>query len=169
MTESNNKVERLQQKPIETVRIIVVDAEGNILLLKKSEKSIAKGLYEFPGGKIDEIAGESSTLSEQQKAAKKELSEEAGVDSEEAVLNRVGDFTYEFGNKSEYNNSRKVHVFVAKLETSKPELVVGQTKNALGESEDFHDNYIWVTKTELDQLKYENKLLGNSTNYQDFI
>lgn len=163
--ESNN----LPKKEVETVRIIVKDGQGNILLLKKSDKSLAKGLYEFPGGKIDEIMGENSTLEEQTQASQKELSEEAGVHDANIKLDRLGDFSYEFSGNAGYNNKRKVHVFTAHLNEVKPELLVGQTKDKEGKPEDFHDGYIWVTKEELNKLKTENKLVGNSTNFADFV
>lgn len=159
----------LPKKEVETVRIIVKDTEGNILLLKKSDKSLAKGLYEFPGGKIDDILGESSTEVEQTKTSEKELSEEAGIHDTDIKINRLGDFSYEFNGNSGYNNKRKVHVFTTTLSGVKPELLVGQTKDEDGKPEDFHDSYLWVTREELDQLKIDNKLVGNSTNYGDFI
>ena len=60
--------------PVPIVRLIVPDASGRVLLLKRSNTSYAPGMWCLPGGKVDYgITVEEACL--------KELSEETGMHS----------------------------------------------------------------------------------------
>ena len=63
----------MNQYPIPTVRIILQDKEGKILLLKRAKGKIAGGYWCLPGGKVDY----NKTL---EKAGTDELMEETGLD-----------------------------------------------------------------------------------------
>jgi 8-oxo-dGTP diphosphatase len=67
-------------RPILTVvAVVLVDADGRVLLAERPEGKSMAGLWEFPGGKIGE--GESPEA-----ALIRELSEELGIDVKESCL-----------------------------------------------------------------------------------
>jgi 8-oxo-dGTP pyrophosphatase MutT (NUDIX family) len=161
MNELMSLPEQSGEKPRETVRVILVDDADNVLLLQKSEHSVARHLHEFPGGNIDEISGTAPTLLEQKQAAIREAVEETGFSLSRRALRKAETFTYP------YNGiSRRVHVFVAHVPGVEPPFVFGQMKDKEGHPLDLHAGGKWVSLPELDRLKDENKLIGNSLHYK---
>lgn len=61
------------------VAAALTDADGRVLLQKRKESGAMPGLWEFPGGKIEE--GETPEA-----ALTRELREELGIETEEACL-----------------------------------------------------------------------------------
>jgi len=71
MTEGGEKF----AKSILTIKAVVLDEKGKVLLLKRSKKSLNAGKWDLPGGHLDK--GESI-----EEALKREVSEETGLDVE---------------------------------------------------------------------------------------
>lgn len=151
------------EKEKETVRVAIRDSAGNYLILEKSSKSIASGMWEFPGGKIDNISGDFSTEGEQIDAAIEETKQEAGIDISGFKIEKADEFAYEFKSPSGDEIKRRVHVFAVNIDGERPEVVFGKTLNKEGKPEDFHSGYKWVSPGELNELKNSGKLLDNST------
>lgn len=139
----------------ETVRCIIKKGD-RILLLQKNKGSMAPEMYEFPGGNIDSISGDESTLEEQVRSVIMEVDEETGLDIRELKIVNVDQFDYEFKGKQEILK-RRVHLFLVNLpENSDSNAQTGRIK------EDFHKGSDWVTVEQLKDLKRQGKLLGNS-------
>jgi len=149
----------------ETARCIVENNQGRILLLQKSPESNAPDMYEFPGGKIDIEIGRFAMMEDQIQAVVKEVNEEAGLDISEFSPEKKDEFSYEF-QFGESNFRSRVHVFYVQIPSDGSDVIVDQTKNELGLSEDKHQGFAWFTKDELLSLKAENKLLGNSRQFE---
>lgn len=66
-------------RPLMVVAAALVDADGRVLLQQRPEGKPMAGLWEFPGGKIED--GESPEA-----ALVRELKEELGIDTEAACL-----------------------------------------------------------------------------------
>ena len=152
-----NSVETIEKKeslPIrETVRAALF-YRGEFLILQKNAASKNPGALEFPGGKIDEIKGETSTLEEQEQAVREEVKQETGINIADLSMEKVEDFgTYfETINKDgvKNKNKRRIHLFLIRIPDSyELSIKVNETKNEKGESEDKHENYIWVSPDEL--------------------
>lgn len=155
-------------KEVETVRCIVENNKGEVLLLQKSDDSNAPSLYEFPGGQFPHISGDSSTDEEQLKAVINELEEEAGISLENygIIPEKFDDFSYEFDHAGKHAK-RKVHLFRATIPTDGSEVIVDQTVTPSGDSEDKHQRHIWVDKSTLKKMRDEGKLSGNSQRFPE--
>ncbi len=143
----------------ETVRCIIRQGD-KILLLQKNKNALAPEKFEFPGGNIDSIAGDMSTLEEQTNSVQTEIGEEAGLDISGIQAIKVDQFDYEFQGKWEMLK-RKVHLFLVDL----PESFDMQVQTGWVES-DFHKGAVWVKIDKLRELKSEGKLLGNSMQFE---
>ena len=62
--------------------VALIDAEGKILLAKRPQGKSMAGLWEFPGGKVEEGEAPESALV-------RELKEELGIDVEPGALRRL--------------------------------------------------------------------------------
>lgn len=139
-------------RPVETVRVALFH-RGKFLVLKKSSESKTPQALEFPGGKIDEIAGTVPTLEEQERTAVIEIQQETGLDISQFPLEKIDDFeiffeTIEGGIKNKHK--RNIHLFLVRL----PEIMnfipqVNQTRNEQGGFEDNHESYAWTSSNEL--------------------
>lgn len=148
-------VETLGGKRKETVRIVVQDSSGNVLLLKKDKTSKARGLCEYPGGNIENIKSLISTPEEQINSAIKELFQETGLKAEPKSLIFADTFDYSFQHKDQKIN-RRVHRYKTTIPGIKPKIKL----NSL--PEDKHSGYIWVSKNKLEKMFKEGKLSGNT-------
>lgn len=151
------KIEQKENTPtIETVRVAIFH-KGKFLLLQKSGDSKNPNSLEFPGGKIDDIKDDKSTIKEQIETVKKETKEETGIDIDNFELKKVEDFEiyFEAGeNKKKFK--RKVHLFLVKIPDDKDlEIKINQTLTDFGKSEDNHQSFKWLTREEL-----KNKILS---------
>ncbi|OGH04036.1 MAG: hypothetical protein A2W22_00215 [Candidatus Levybacteria bacterium RBG_16_35_11] len=168
MSEAEDTKEQGPAPRIETVRCIIEDSQGKILLLQKAKDSKAKGLFEFPGGKIDSIAGDSSTYAEQLKAVVKEIEEETGIDISRCSPQKSDEFTYQF-TAGNHLHERMVHLFFVRLPIVNNEVSINSTLNPAGLSEDKHTHFNWVTKADLLRMRAEGKLSGNSQHFETIL
>lgn len=145
----------------ETVRCKIINKHGKILLLKKGLNSKNPGKYEFPGGQIDTIIGDSSTKQEQEAAVIREIYEETRLNISNLPIIKKQSFKYNFDlNGIRY--SRVVHLFQAKLLLENNNIQINQTSNSNGQSEDKHDEFTWVTPDEFIELQKNKKIAANS-------
>lgn len=140
----------------ETVRIVVQDSAGNILLLKKDKTSKASGLCEYPGGNIENIKGLISTPEEQIEAAATELLQETGltIAPESLVFDETFDYSFQHEDKT---INRRVHRHKTTIPGTKPKVKL----NSL--PEDKHSGYLWVSKNKLEKMYKSGRLSGNTT------
>ena len=76
--------EAVSGKPIVLVSAVaLIDADSRVLLARRPEGKAMAGLWEFPGGKVDE--GETPEA-----ALIRELHEELGIDTHESCLAPIG-------------------------------------------------------------------------------
>ncbi len=146
---------------VETVRCIIENSLGQILLLQKDQTSRSPSLFEFPGGKIEDLSSQHPTVEQQQKAAKYETLEETGLDLPIESFQRLGEFQYNFLLEGKALR-RRVHVLYVNLSENNVTIVVNQTLNDQSESEDKHIGFIWVEKFERRELDEQKRLSGNS-------
>lgn len=142
---------------VETVRAVVTNEKGEILLLQKSEDSKNPLSYEFPGGKIDRITGAHSTDEEQKEALYEEVQGETGLDITGSEIEKICAFDYQFQHKGE-TYGRTVHVF--SVAVHEEEVVINK------HPEDKHRGYRWVQRSELHNLRRWEMLSGNSTIFE---
>ena len=169
--ETTIKLENNEVLPIiETVRAALF-YRGKFLILQKTIDSKNPGGLEFPGGKIDNIKNIKSTIEEQEEAVREEIRQETGINISNLLMEKVQDFGTYFetqdkdGNKKK--NKRQVHLFLVRIPDSYEfSIKVNQTRNEKGESEDKHQDYVWVSPDELINsainLK-ENSKIGKAT------
>lgn len=146
----------------ETVRVIIRNSDGKILLLQKAPTSKNPLHYEFPGGKID-IQDPTPSREQQIDTAIKEVQEETGLDITGFPLSHVDDFSYEFKVR-ETLYKRNVHTFLVDLPRKNYQIVVNRTLTPEGQSEDKHSCARWVSVEELTALHKKNMLAANSSN-----
>ncbi|MTI10922.1 8-oxo-dGTP diphosphatase MutT [Curvivirga aplysinae] len=77
------------KKIILVVAVAMVDPDGRVLIAKRPEGKSMAGLWEFPGGKVDE--GETPEA-----ALIRELQEELGIDTRESCLAPVTFASHEY-------------------------------------------------------------------------
>ncbi len=158
MVERMNSPEAPRSVP--TVRVVIHNPEGNILLLQKSPDSKAAHLWELPGGKMDLRMQQDVNPTTIRSTAVREVAEETTIALSEANLRIGGSFDYGFSAKGkEYQ--RKVIMVHAQL-TTVPEVSVGSLQTAEGTSEDKHSRYGWFSPEEIREMSQNNKLSGNS-------
>ncbi len=138
---------------IETSRVALY-YRGKFLLLEKSKGSKNPGALEFPGGKIDEIKNQNSTIEEQMESAIREVEEETKIDIKDIPLEKIESYETYFEAKRKDGTTKRskriIHLFLAKLNDEKEyDLKVDQMKDENGKSEDNHQGYRWVTPEEL--------------------
>lgn len=167
MSESSPIREVENQPPVETVRCIIENMNGKILLLQKAPDSKASNLFEFPGGKIDDIAGNMSTPDEQLRAVTNEVLEETGIDLSDNTPQKLDEFEYDFSAKGK-NYKRRVHMFHLRLH-SDHEIAINTTADDEGQSEDKHAQSVWVTRDELLSMKQNGELSGNSIQFEETL
>lgn len=167
MPETSSPIEIVNPSPKETVRCIIENSRGEILLLQKTADSKAPNLYEFPGGKIDEIASNASTEKEQLNSINNEINEETGIDISSLLPQKVGEFDYKFTTQGT-SHERRVHLFYLKLDSDQV-VTVNTTENSQGQSEDNHQQFVWKTKEELKQMKEDGLLSGNSQHFEKIL
>ena len=138
---------------IETVRAAVF-YRGKFLVLRKDKSSRNAGALEFPGGKIDEIVGKTSTVEEQQQATIAEVQEETGIDIAKLPMEKIENFALYYeavehdGTKKKYK--RLVHLFLIRLpDDENVVLKINETKDPEGQPEDKHEDCTWVSPSEL--------------------
>jgi|GEM_PF-4379841 len=150
----NFNLENKESEPIiETVRAALF-YQGKFLLLQKAADSKNPEALEFPGGKIDNIQNKNSTEEEQIQAVIEEVRQETGIDLSHLTLEKVDEVKVYFEAKDEIgekkSHRRRVHLFLVQIpENQQLNLVVNQTINADGATEDKHKTYEWVTPEEL--------------------
>ena len=149
-----NKFENKELPPvIETVRVALL-YHGKFLTLQKSADSKNPEAIELPGGKIDEIKGNTSTLEEQKQAAIQEVQQETGIEINKLPIEKIDNFEIYFeatdknGIKKKYK--RMIHLFLVRIPDSQ-ELIpkINQTLNEIGEPEDKHKTYTWISPNTL--------------------
>jgi len=138
---------------VETVRVALFH-RGKFLLLLKSADSKNPAANEFPGGKIDDIAGANATEEEQKRAAINEVRQETGINIANLPMKKIENFEMYFESDDKDQNKkgykRRIHLFLILLPDEENFFpVVGQTKSENGDSEDNHDGYIWASPEEL--------------------
>lgn len=89
----------------------LINEENNAVLLGKKKRGFGKNKYNGLGGKVDP----EETI---EKAALRELSEEAGIISTEENLRKVGIFNFYFPIKQHWNQT--VHVFIVQRWQNEP-------------------------------------------------
>ncbi len=162
-----NNIGEIELKEIETVRCVLENSHDQILLLQKSVNSKASELFEFPGGKIDDIAAGSSTLIEQLKAVVNEVKEETGLDISDYSPLKFDEFSYQFiAGKNLLR--RRVHMFFVRLAPAVLQVTVNSTVIG-GLLEDKHQLFKWVSKNDLFDLKVNDKLSGNSQHFEKVL
>jgi 8-oxo-dGTP pyrophosphatase MutT (NUDIX family) len=154
------------EKPKQTVRCMVFNAEGKVLLLKKKGPP---GAFEFPGGQIGYLEDEEPNDDKQLENVIREVEEETGLEIEGLKPEKVGRFQYNFGLAHEKKTlSRIVHLWKVQLPEGEFEVVTDKTVSEKGESEDKHLTEVkWVSLEELRQMKEDGKLLGNSEFFEE--
>lgn len=118
----------MSKKPFAlSVKVIIRDADGRCLLLKRSMSSKwNKGKWDFPGGKVD--PGEDF-----ERALLREVVEETGL---RITLERVAGSA-----ESETSNKKVAYI-----------LLEGQTASGQVRLSSEHDEYIWVSPDELSKM-----------------
>lgn len=153
-------------RPVRTVRVMIENQRGQVLVLQKSSKSKkAAGLWELPGGQVDE--GDTASTLEQTliKAGIREVREETGIDLSENPLEEVHRFDYLFEGGRNRWNKRRVHVLRTRLSYT-PE-VTGIDANV--DTADHHGEYAWVSKQRLAMMLAGEILSGNSNNLKPIL
>lgn len=146
--------EKKEQIPVvETVRAAIY-YRGKFLMLEKDKTSNNPGAIEFPGGKIDDIAGVNSTLEEQKKALMDEVLQETQIDLTDVPVEKVDEFENYFEvekeNAVKKKYKRKTHLFLIRLpDEIEIKISTGEEKNEFGGSEDKHAGYKFLSKAEL--------------------
>jgi 8-oxo-dGTP pyrophosphatase MutT (NUDIX family) len=140
-----------------------MDQYGRVLLLQKSKSSKAASLFEFPGGKIDNIRGDVSSDLEQREAAFREVLEETGLNLNKEDFVKIDEFEYSFVHDTR-EFKRKVYVFCVHV-SKIPVVSINLTRNAAGYSEDRHQGFIKIDREMLDTLRKNGRLSGNSVVY----
>ncbi|MEK4138107.1 MULTISPECIES: (deoxy)nucleoside triphosphate pyrophosphohydrolase [Kurthia] len=115
------------KKHVHVVGAVMVNDEEKIFCAQRSKKMSLPGLWEFPGGKIED--GETK-----QQALIREIQEELACSIE--VYEQIEDTTYEY------------ETFVVRLETFKAKILKGEP--VLQE----HQASKWIAVEELDQLNW---------------
>ena len=161
--ELKKEPERTAISEVETVRCIILNEFGQVLMLEKVSDDGSPTTFELPGGKIDEQKGPFSTLDEQMSAVRREVLEETGLNIETAVLHRLQDYVYEFENRGR-SFRRRVHMFQASVPHTDV-FVLNQSVNQRGELEFEHLRAAWLSKEELNELRQQGRLVGNSTRF----
>lgn len=133
---------------VHTVRIILV-YQNKILFLRKSQNSKNPGAFEFPGGKIDDTDDALSTVA-------KELYEETGISIEPSDAKSLGiTKQYNFrSNDSQQLNHRSVEYFYVLLSKS--------FDIRLNNTEDKHDQFLWIEISEVQNFFKHNFISENS-------
>lgn len=148
-----NNIENKESVPtVETVRAAVF-YRGKFLVLQKDKNSKNPGALEFPGGKIDVIEGDESTLDEQKESVLSEVKQETKIDIDQMPIEEIDNYGTYFEvliNGLITKHKRIVHLFLVRI-PDEQEIYpkVNETKNEAGESEDKHKGYIWVSPEEL--------------------
>ncbi len=154
-----NKWENRERVPVvETVRVALFH-RGKFLILQKTTDSKNPDALEFPGGKIDEIANNTSNEEEQVHTAYKELQEETGVDAKNikgAKIEKVESFEVNFEVPDKSNPSinkrykRIVHLYLIRIpDEEEIKTEINKITNTEGLSEDNHKDSKWFSPEEL--------------------
>lgn len=151
----------------ETVRCMIWDTKGRMLLLQKDTGSRNKGMFEFPGGKIESIQGPTATLDEQRAAVINEVREETRIDIKSLPIARLRGSHYSFVSEGT-RFDRTVHLYTVLLQKNDPTVTVNQTTRVDGRPEDNHSGFRWVTREEYARLHNEDKIAANSLVYISF-
>ncbi len=109
-----------------TAGVIVTDTDGRILLLRRAPGEMLAGLWEIPGGSVED--GEDI-----EQAARRELAEEAGV-TPTALTGYAGCFDY----TSVHSHRARQYVFTAHVPAGLPARLSHE-----------HDRYTWTPAGEL--------------------
>ncbi len=156
--ENYGRSEKIVEKEKETTRVLVKDAKGNILILRKGPKSKEVGKYEFPGGNLD--PGET-----REQAAIRELGEEAGIVIGPEMLNYIEEQHIKLDVSPQITASRAIYILVVQMRSTRPEIDIDKN----GDSN--HDSYMWVTEAQLRKMRDEidpekPMLLDNSADFE---
>lgn len=140
---------------INTVRVIVV-YQNKILFLRKSQNSKNPSAFEFPGGKID-IGDEAIST------VVKELYEETGISIEPSDVKALGiTKKYNFRSKdSDQLNQRSVEYFFV--------LLNNYFDIKLNNTEDKHDQFLWIDIAEVQAFCKDNFISENSKIDLEFL
>ncbi len=136
-----------------TVRIIVKDTFGRVLLLKKGPDSKNPNQYELPGGKVEEDENDLE-------AAKFELLEETGIEADELLpFDNFPSYQYEFEIDGHVNNR---HVYYYVYEVKNLNDFENNLAITIGKSyrEDKHSDYLFVDYENF--LEIQDQLSNNS-------
>lgn len=160
------KPEKQEREPeIENVRVALFH-KGKFLVLEKSANSKNPNALEFPGGKVDHMEGETSTMEEQKDAAMREIQEETHIDVSRFPMEHVEDYSVYFETQkqdgSRKPHRRRVHLFFIRIpDEEEIGVTIDTLKNVEGMSEDKHSGYYWLTPEEL--AAKATQLEGNET------
>ncbi len=155
---------------VPTVRVIIQNHEGKVLLLRKSMESKAKGRWEFPGGGIDAgdfrgpgLSGADAIFN----AGIREIYQETRVDLRQTILDLRHFFTYSLSRK-ETSRPTGVYVITAKLDKT-PDVKINLTRNAAGQPVDNHIDFEWVTRRQLGDKRRDGQLLRSSCDFDSIL
>lgn len=135
-----------------TARVVIKNEEDKILFLQKDETSKASGLWELPGGNVED--GEDIL-----EGIVREIKVETGLDIKKEELNFLGAFEYLV--PVDGVGKRVVCQFSASVGADRSKVVIGT------DSEDRHSDFKWMSVEEINQLRKDGKILGNSLHFDD--
>lgn len=147
----------------ETVRAVIMNTNGEILLLQKDGTSKTKYKWELPGGEVD--ASTIPATPEQLFAETlREVNEETGLDlsDPENTNGSLGYFDYVRKHK-QVKSPTRVHAyyFLLNPEQSNQNIVIDPT--------DKHKAYKWVSSDELRKMQEKKQISSNTSRVTKFL
>lgn len=138
---------------ISTIRVAIFNQHSEVLFLKKSNVSKNPGMFELPGGKVEDNSLEH--------AARKEVLEETGLEINDlAMISEISPFHYSF-EVAGVKNFRKVYFFKTILDVDKSDFETQFIKVlSLSTHEDKHDGFLWIRFDKL--LDFQLEISHNS-------
>lgn len=131
---------------VPTVRTIVtrkntITGVTEILMLKKTDDSKAKGRLELPGGQVENNIPLTTAIDE--------LNQEAGLIIDQESLKMIDEHSYVPDNGS---RSRRVITYLTQIDPQLIDVQINRTFKADGTPEDNHQGWYWVSKDTFNKL-----------------
>lgn len=141
--------------PRRTVRVIIQNPEGSVLLLQRSNED---RLWEFPGGELDRVhfTGPEALSHGIFQVGIRAVNQVTGINLSSAVLRSTHNFCY--------GMQHPTRVFVIKATLQRTSTVeLNQRRDG---QEKKYDDHKWVTIEQLWNMRREGRLSRSSRNYE---